>query len=294
MTEPTFEEREARRKLLTEIRPSAAKEYYSGSAFEADYKSAHVVRTDAIPDVQKKLRLFFCPCCQKQVPNTDLTEVHVAYAQYDEDPLRNYSALVTLRCFGCGWNEIIPVSGPPDLTAEQQEELLEIDVAKRQMELQRIRAMQGQQQGLLGSSAWANDAMRAYQKQATFGQMYGAGSQVLKNLIKPGQVISVKAPEFSSPSSGQALADSIWAAWEARDVTMQALEQAQKERKALDVRAMYEIELQKELARKFHENMKKATMPTPSIMPKLGPPPKPSDSPPEYVGLIHKVKAFFK
>lgn len=292
MTEPTFEEREARRKLFTEIRPSASKEYYSGKAFEDDFRSAHVVRTDAIPDVQKKLRLFFCPCCQKQIPNTDLSEVHVAYAQYDEDPLRNYAALVTLRCFGCGWNEIIPVSNPPEFTAEQQQALLEIDMASKQRELARIRGMQG----LMNPNIAAGDALRAYQQNSVFGQMFEAGPQVMKNLldITPEQLMNIRTPEVVRPRSGQALADIVWAGWVVRDAALQALEQHKRDLEATAFRSEYEAELKRSMSEALKQNFDNALIPStkPTGTQKINPRVKFGN--PVSDGILDKLKKFFK
>lgn len=207
--------RELRRARLVRVRPKAAPDMMSKGDFQREYRDFHIVRRELMPDVEEQQNVMFCPACHEQ-EDDELQRARKLHVSYDEDPLRNYRALVTLACKGCGWNEIVPVEAPPDLTDDEKKCLAEANSyrAKNQMAGMQNAAFGG---GLLDPTRYSAEMQRQMMKQAQLAQMYGAGPNVMKSLLT-GRMATVSgmsvAQMQSIPRRGQALADHIWNEYE--------------------------------------------------------------------------------
>lgn len=215
----TDQGRELRRARLTVVRPHNAPSSISKSQFETIYREQHVVVRETMTEVEEEEHTMFCPACQEQMDDT-LVAARKLYITYEEDPLRNYRALVTASCKGCGWNEIIPIEGPAPLTEDERQVFRE---AKAFRAKDQMAQMQGTNpapgiSGLMGQSAQAqwNNQMRQQGKAAMLAAAYGAGPNAIKALRSGavGNIAGMSIHETSAvappPRRGQQLADSIW------------------------------------------------------------------------------------
>jgi RNase P subunit RPR2 len=201
--------RELRRARLTVIRPTNAPDMLSKRDFDTTYKQFHVVRREVMTDVEESGKVMFCPACHEQVDDT-LVAARKLYVTYEEDPLRNYRALVTLGCKGCGWSEIVPIESPPPLSDEDKKVLGEAGSFRAKDKLEQMRGYQNAAGGLLNPSAIGQDALRQFNKASAMGQLYGAGPTTLRSLL------DASAKQLVH-KRGQALADSIWKDYEELD-----------------------------------------------------------------------------
>lgn len=215
----TDQARELRRARLTVVRPHNAPNSIGKAQFDATYKEQHVVVRETMTEVEETDHVMFCPACQEQMDDA-LVAARKLYVTYEEDPLRNYRALATMACKGCGWTEIVPIESPAALTADDVAVLREANSYRAK---DQITQMQGTYaapgiSGLMGQSAQAqwNNQMRQQGMAAMLSQMYGAGPQALKSLHTgrigniSGMNIHQMVAERPAPRRGQALADSIW------------------------------------------------------------------------------------
>jgi len=228
--------RELRRARLTRIRPRAADDLYPKEVFKREYRDFHIVRRECMPEVEENQQVMFCPACQEQ-EDDELVAARKLHVSYSEDPLRNYRALVTVACKGCGWSEIIPVSAPEALTEDELAVLREKSKYEAQDKMEQMRAQMGvynsalglgQQSQLMNASASAA-AQRQLMKQASLAQMYGAGPQVMKSLVT-GRMATLSGMNIRldtrTPTHGQALADHVWSDYAELDKMREEAKQA--------------------------------------------------------------------
>lgn len=204
----TDQARELRRARLTVVRPHNAPNSIGKAQFDATYKEQHVVVRETMTEVEETDHVMFCPACQEQMDDA-LVAARKLYVTYEEDPLRNYRALVTASCKGCGWNEIIPIEGPAPLTEDERQVFREAKAFRAKDQMAQM------QNTAFGPAGW-NNQMRQSGKSAMLSQMYGAGPQALKALRSGaiGNIAGMSIHEASAatppPRRGQQLADSIW------------------------------------------------------------------------------------
>ena len=87
--------RELRRARLTVVRPFAAKTHMPRAAFITEYKDPHILRRVAMTEDEETDRIMFCPACVQTMEGDDeFVEAHKLHVGYEEDPLRNYPALL--------------------------------------------------------------------------------------------------------------------------------------------------------------------------------------------------------
>ncbi len=292
--------RELRRARLTVIRPNNASEILSKRLFDETYKDQHVVTREVMPEVEESERVMFCPACQEQMDDT-LVAVRKLHVVYEQDPLRNYRALVTASCKGCGWNEIIPIEAPKALDDEELRVLHEATAYK-------ARDAMRNQSGLLDASRYSQEAMRQWNKQAMHGQMYGAGPKVMKAIMsgKLGRIEGFDVHEAAAmapePTRGQPLANAVWEEYAARDkqrADVKAERHMVEHRRVMDQRVMDQyaqaaaVEMAKKIDRDVMDQMSKA-VDTINVAPRpkyaVAPPPKPSPTPPQYFEEVRAME----
>ncbi len=287
--------RELRRARLTVIRPNNAATILSKRLFDETYKDQHVVTREVMPEVEESERVMFCPACQEQMDDT-LVAVRKLHVVYEQDPLRNYRALVTASCKGCGWNEIIPIEAPGDLSDEEKQ-ILRADMSIGQSS----QVLSGQAQ-----SQWSEQMLRQYSKQSMLGQMYGAGPKAMKAIMsgKVGSIAGMDIYDAKSlsvhpaPTRGQPLADAVWGEYAALDKRRANVVSARASLESRKLRDQYaaaaSAEMAKKIDREIMGQMSKA-VDTIKIAPRpkyaVAPPPKPSPTPPQY---FEEVKAMEK
>ena len=205
----TDQARELRRARLTIVRPIAAKTHMPRSAFITEYKDPHVLRRVAMIEVEEKDRIMFCPACVKPMEGDDeFIEAHKLHIGYEEDPLRNYPAIVNASCKGCGWNEIIPILPPPPLTEDERKELSEHRTA-------------GIRSGLLGQyqGMSVHQSPRQVGKSAMLAAGYGMGQAGLQQMAS--QMQQAQAAQLAALPPlikyGQRIADDIWGQYSKAD-----------------------------------------------------------------------------
>lgn len=312
--------RELRRARLTRIRPKAAPDMITKRDFTYEYRDFHIVRRELMPDIEERDGFMFCPACQEQ-EDDELVRARKLHTSYNEDPLRNYRALVTVACKGCGWSEIIPVAAPEALTEEELVTLREKSKYESQEKLDMMRAQMGVYNSALGQSKYANAAaQRQVAKSAMLSAAYGAGPQVMKSLLsgKVGTIhgMSIYEDKLAKPTHGQALADHVWSDYEELDkmraeaasakqyvATQKAREEVMREMaeqvaKQVDKDIMSELEKVPAPPIKGHGKGRV----TPPPLPQLSAPPTPKElrdaimaAPPEVrPSLMEKLKGYFR
>jgi hypothetical protein len=200
--------RELRRARLTVVRPVAAKTHMPRAAFITEYKDPHILRRVAMTEVEETDRIMFCPACVQTMEGDDeFVEAHKLHVGYEEDPLRNYPALVNVSCKGCGWNEIIPIEPPKGLSDEEMKELNEHRSA-------------GIRSGMLGQYHGISlHQQRQVGKSAMLAANYGMGAQTLQNMAAQMQQAQAAQMAANPPlmKYGQRIADNIWGQYSKAD-----------------------------------------------------------------------------
>lgn len=268
--------RELRRARLTIVRPIAAKTHMPRSAFLTEYKDPHVLRRVAMIEVEENDRIMFCPACVKPMEGDDeFVEAHKLHIGYEEDPLRNYPAIVNASCKGCGWNEIIPILPPPPLTEDERKELGEHRTA-------------GIRSGLLGQvhGMSIHQAPRQVGKSAMLAASYGAGAASLVNMAKIEERVMAQLSNPPIMKYGQRIADDIWGQYSKADEerreaaeakssngSRRYMEQLQAEQSAhlarqVDKQIMQDLEKQRDI----HKSVVRIA-PRPKYFPPTSPPP---------------------
>lgn len=110
--------REFRRARLLEVKPLATPVMMTEAAFRERYKNFHVVPRDYRAEVEAGEHLMFCPACVEAVDDAS-DKLRVLHVTYGDDPLGNFPLIATVKCHGCGWEEMIPVV-KPELSFDQQ------------------------------------------------------------------------------------------------------------------------------------------------------------------------------
>lgn len=314
--------RELRRARLTRIRPRNAEDMLPKATFDHEYRQFHIVRRELMPDIEERDHLMFCPACQEQ-EDDELQRARKLHVSYGEDPLRNYRALVTVACKGCGWNEIIPVAAPERLTEEELVTLREKSKYEAQEKLDMMRAQMGVYNSALGlgqQSQLQNAAMqRQVGKSAMLAAAYGAGPQVMKSLLsgRMGTIhgMSIYEDKLAKPTYGQALADHVWSDYEELDKMRAEAAQAKQYVAAQKMREQVMKDMADQIAKKVDDDIlsELKKVPPPPIKghgkgrvhapppPLLSSPPTPKElrdaimaAPPEVrPSLMEKLKGFF-
>ena len=295
--------RELRRARLTRIRPRNAEDMLPKASFDAEYRQFHIVRRELMPDIEESQRVMFCPACQEH-EDDELQRARKLHVSYNEDPLRNYRALVTVACKGCGWNEIIPVAAPEALTEDELSVLREKLKYETQDKMEQYRA---QYNSALSQSQYANAAMqRQVGKSVGLAAAYGAGPQLMKSLIA-GTNIRLDTRTPSPPTHGQALADHIWSDYEELDRMRREAAQSRPYVESKKLREQYMRDAAEQMTSKIDSEIMSELKKVPPIAPRakyrpLSAPPTPEElraaimaAPPEArPSLLEKLKGYFR
>lgn len=260
--------RELRRARLVAVRPNNALAKMDERQYTTTYKGRHMVVREMMTEVEEAERIMFCPACQEQVDDA-MIAVRQLHVSYEEDPLRNYRALVTLCCKGCGWNEIVPVESPPRLTEEELTVLREARSFRARDQLDQMRGYQAAQSGvgnasigggLLNQQHWSSEMQRQLAKQSVLGQMYGAGPNVMKSLLtgRMGSISGMSIIEQAKkpvPVRGQALADAIWSDYAELDKMRAEAVSAKQYVESWKIHDQVMQDMAKQLAKKVDEDI---------------------------------------
>ena len=217
----TDQARELRRARLTVVRPHNAPNSIGKAQFDATYKEQHVVVRETMTEVEETDHVMFCPACQEQMDDT-LVAARKLYITYEEDPLRNYRALVTASCKGCGWNEIIPIEGPAPLTEDERQVFREAKAFRAKDQMAQMAGTYsiaaGGAGGMNSLAGMSQNAQAQLNRQVGKSAMLAAalGANAIKALRSGavGNIAGMSIHETSAPvpppHRGQQLADSIW------------------------------------------------------------------------------------
>lgn len=268
----TDQARELRRARLVTIRPTNAPDIMTQEAFETEYRKFHVLVRECMPDAEEHFNVMFCPACQETAQFDDsMVMARKLHATYEQDPLRNYRALVTVSCKGCGWSEIIPISGPGEAPADAQRTINENLMQEQREKMNEMRNVSGISNSMLGQSnagmlnaqAVNAEMMRQYQKQSMLATMYGAGPNALKNMksliTRPmlgiGMDLAAQAKESAPATRGQGLADKIWGEYEEHARLLRDAESAKRAIEHRSIRQQMIDQMAKEMTKKIDEDV---------------------------------------
>jgi hypothetical protein len=290
----TDQARELRRARLVAIRPTNAPAILPRADYNKTYRDQHIVTRDSMLDAEESEHVMFCPACQEHVGDTQVA-VRKLHVTYEEDPLRNYRALVTARCDGCGWNEIIPVERPPALEAEELQATRDAEAYRIRDQHDQMRNMAGIEQRMLMPSLWANEAQRQMSKQLALGAAYGMGPQ---KIMKMGIGLDLQDAglnrigtdtKASKPLKGQALADSIWQDYDALDKMHAEAAAAKLYLENRRIHEQYVKAAADQMAKAIDDDVMETLKKWPQGVVKVAPPPSPKYAPPPP--LDHHDKA---
>lgn len=261
--------RELRRARLTKIRPLNAEDMLPKAVFNQEYRDFQVVSRERMPDIEESKRVMFCPACHED-EDDELVRARKLHVTYAEDPLRNFRALVTLSCKGCGWNEIVPVAAPEPLTDAENKDLRDNEQYVSRDKMEQMRAQMGvfnsrlgqaagMQNGALDTARWSAEMQRQYMKQSQLAAMYGAGPQRMKALMSGqiGMIGGIRIVENSAlaPKGGQELADHIWGEYELMDRQREEARKARVSNESYRVRDAMMKEMAEQMAKKIDEDV---------------------------------------
>jgi RNase P subunit RPR2 len=107
----TEEQKERRRKQANAIRVLASPVHMPMEEFQNRYLKQHfLISNVARRTIEHSTQHMFCDeCVEEQHGGLALRYLHVTI---EDDPLRNFWKLATMRCYGCGFEEIIPLERP--------------------------------------------------------------------------------------------------------------------------------------------------------------------------------------
>lgn len=109
---------ERRRKQVNAIRVKASPQRMSSEEFKRQYKEPHVIFNADMRDEEEKQRQeMFCDECLVPMQHNGI-KAYLLHVTIEDDPLRNFWKLATLRCYGCGFTEIVPLD-KPQFTSEE-------------------------------------------------------------------------------------------------------------------------------------------------------------------------------
>lgn len=262
--------RELRRARLTVVRPVAAKTHMPRAAFITEYKDPHILRRVAMTEVEETDRIMFCPACVQTMEGDDeFVEAHKLHVGYEEDPLRNYPALVNVSCKGCGWNEIIPILPPAPLTEDEQKELREYRTA-------------GLRSGMMGQYHGSSlHQQRQVGKSAMLAASYGMGAQTLQNMASQMQQAQAAQMAANPPLMryGQRIADNIWGQYSKADEERREAEAARTNNASRRYMEQLQAEQSAQLARQVDRQIMDDMSKWPDKI-KINPPRKYAVAPP--------------
>lgn len=114
----TEEQKERRRKQANAIRVLASPMHMPLEEFEKRFIDRWIIADmKARDEVERTTQEMFCDECLSPIPNTAGITANVLHVTIENDPLRNFWMLATMRCYGCGFEEIVPL-GQPEFTAD--------------------------------------------------------------------------------------------------------------------------------------------------------------------------------
>jgi len=144
--------RAERRKRIVQIKPRAASTIMSEAEFRTKYLGYHYIHEPSFREVEDQQNIMFCPACMENEVRHARIKARALFASYEPDPLQNYGMLASMRCEGCGWQEIIPVGkfvAPSETDAKMQ--------ARRQAQMSGMTAAKGNQ---FIPQLWSDEIMR--------------------------------------------------------------------------------------------------------------------------------------
>jgi hypothetical protein len=107
----TEERKERRARQANAIRVKASLPRMPMEEFDCRYKQPYFVANHtSLAATEFLTQEMFCEECMQ--PAHGGLAAHVLYVTIENDPLRNFWKLATLHCYGCGFEEIVPLSEP--------------------------------------------------------------------------------------------------------------------------------------------------------------------------------------
>ncbi len=99
-----------RRETANRIHVKASPVRMSREEFQERFVRQQVVID--LPGVENTCQEMFCGECAKPYGDKGALLVRQLHVTIDDDPLKNFWKLATLKCFGCGFSEIVPLETP--------------------------------------------------------------------------------------------------------------------------------------------------------------------------------------
>lgn len=109
--------KERRVRVANKIRVLASPLRMPREQFEHRYMQRELLASpEARDQLENTTQEMFCDECVKPGPHGSI-EVAPLHVLIEDDPLQNFWKIATLRCFCCGFNELVPLS-KPDFSAD--------------------------------------------------------------------------------------------------------------------------------------------------------------------------------
>jgi RNase P subunit RPR2 len=108
----TDETKQRRRTQANAIRVLASPARLPMEEFKRHYQKRHVIIDEKARDaIEQSTQEMFCDECIEPMPHGGMS-AHILHVAIDNDPLGNFWKLATLRCYGCGFEEHVPLDKP--------------------------------------------------------------------------------------------------------------------------------------------------------------------------------------
>lgn len=112
----TEEPQARRRRVANKIRVKASPVRMPIDDFNRTFRQPQVIPVASMREqIEEQSQQMFCDCCIKHADigtQAGALEATVLHVTIEDDPLRNYWKLATLRCYGCGFQEMVALDTP--------------------------------------------------------------------------------------------------------------------------------------------------------------------------------------
>lgn len=108
----TDETKARRRTQANAIRVLASPARLPMEEFKRHYQKRHVIIDEKAREaLEQATQEMFCDECTEPMPHGGMS-AHILHVSINDDPLGNFWKLATMRCYGCGLEEHVPLDKP--------------------------------------------------------------------------------------------------------------------------------------------------------------------------------------
>lgn len=104
------DEQTRRRETANRIRVKASPARMGRAEFDSRYMERNVIISRE--EIEARCQEMFCDACAEPYGTAGAMLLRTLHVSIEDDPLRNFWKLARLKCFGCGFEEYVPLDRP--------------------------------------------------------------------------------------------------------------------------------------------------------------------------------------